>query len=103
MSFSGPGRKTHKPRKFGLDLIRMSILTSSISADTSEGGQATGAMSYAFISALKKNPQQTYQQLLQNIRQELQGKYSQKPQLSCCHPLGEDGLPLVESQAEFKI
>jgi len=58
------------------------------SADTTERGEATGAMSYAFISALKKNPQQTYQQLLGSIRSELAAKnYSQKPQLSCSHPL----------------
>ena len=59
------------------------------SADTFEGGEATGAMSYAFISALKKDPQQSYHQLLNNIREELEGKYQQKPQLSCSHPLGE--------------
>lgn len=53
---------------------------------------ATGAMSYAFITALRKKPQQTYKELLQNIRSELQGKYSQKPQLSCSHPLGERGF-----------
>lgn len=67
---------------------KSSILT-SCRADTSEGGQATGAMSYAFITALRKKPQQTYQELLTNIRTELSGKYSQKPQLSCSHPLGE--------------
>ncbi|PUU74059.1 hypothetical protein B9Z19DRAFT_1093803 [Tuber borchii] len=44
-------------------------------------------MSYAFIRALSKNSQQSYQQLLTSIREELQGKYSQKPQLSCSHPL----------------
>ena len=45
-------------------------------------------MSYAFIAALKKNPQQSYVQLLNSIREELEGKYTQKPQLSCSHPLG---------------
>jgi len=58
-------------------------------ADSVEGGEATGAMSYAFIRALKRNPQQSYQELLNSIREELEGKYSQKPQLSCSHPLGE--------------
>jgi hypothetical protein len=58
------------------------------SADAAIAGQATGAMSYAFISALKKNPQQSYVQLLNSIRAELEGKYDQKPQLSCSHPLG---------------
>lgn len=45
-------------------------------------------MSWAFITSLKKNPQQSYVQLLNSIRDELEGKYSQKPQLSCSHPLG---------------
>jgi len=44
-------------------------------------------MSWAFISALKKNPQQSYVQLLNSIREELSAKYTQKPQLSCSHPL----------------
>ncbi|PNS21275.1 hypothetical protein CAC42_1054 [Sphaceloma murrayae] len=57
------------------------------SADASIANQATGAMSWAFITALKKNPQQSYVQLLNSIREELRTKYSQKPQLSCSHPL----------------
>ena len=57
------------------------------SADASIGGEATGAMSWAFITALRKNPNQSYVQLLNSIRDELQGKYQQKPQLSCSHPL----------------
>ncbi|GAA5829208.1 hypothetical protein JCM11251_004161 [Rhodosporidiobolus azoricus] len=57
------------------------------SADTSMQGQATGAMSWSFITALTKYPQQTYLQLLNTIRDELEGKFSQKPQLSCSHEL----------------
>ncbi|MCJ1386347.1 Ca(2+)-dependent cysteine protease [Xylographa soralifera] len=57
------------------------------SQDAQIGGEATGAMSWAFITALKKNPQQSYVQLLNNIRDELASKYTQKPQLSCSHPL----------------
>ena len=57
-------------------------------ADASIQGEATGAMSWAFITSLKKNPNQSYVQLLNSIRDELQQKYSQKPQLSCSHPLG---------------
>lgn len=57
--------------------------------DAQIAGQATGAMSFAFIAALKKNSQQSYVQLLNSIRDELEGKYSQKPQLSCSHPLGK--------------
>ena len=55
--------------------------------DAQIAGQATGAMSWAFITALKKNPQQSYVQLLNSIRDELESKYTQKPQLSCSHPL----------------
>ena len=56
-------------------------------SDAQIGGEATGAMSWAFITALKKNPQQSYVSLLNNIRTELETKYTQKPQLSCSHPL----------------
>ncbi|KAK4233878.1 caspase domain-containing protein [Achaetomium macrosporum] len=62
------------------------------SADATIASQATGAMSWAFITALKKNPNQSYVQLLNNIRDELQTKYTQKPQLSCSHPLDTDLL-----------
>jgi len=53
-------------------------------------------MSWAFIAALKKNPQQSYVQLLNTIRDELEGRYTQKPQLSCSHPLGRP-------QTAFKV
>lgn len=56
-------------------------------------------MSWAFITALKKNPQQSYVQLLNSIRDVLETKYTQKPQLSCSHPLGASTpyLPLYRS------
>ncbi|KAJ5950164.1 uncharacterized protein N7479_008577 [Penicillium vulpinum] len=57
------------------------------SADTFQDGQARGALSWAFIKSLQQWPQQSYLQLLNTIRNELEGKYSQKPQLSCSHPL----------------
>lgn len=62
------------------------------SADATIASQATGAMSWAFISALKKNPQQSYVQLLNSIRDELATRYTQKPQLSCSHPLNTNLL-----------
>ncbi|KAJ8691306.1 Ca(2+)-dependent cysteine protease [Pleurotus ostreatus] len=62
------------------------------SADTQEAGQATGAMSFAFVSALKENPQQSYQQLLNSVRTILRDNYSQKPQLSASHPMDTDLL-----------
>ncbi|KAK9451933.1 caspase domain-containing protein [Limtongia smithiae] len=60
---------------------------SQTSADANEGGQATGAMSYAFISVLRQNGTQSYLSLLQNMRQLMADKYSQKPQLSSSHPM----------------
>ncbi|RYP27161.1 hypothetical protein DL768_011313 [Monosporascus sp. mg162] len=62
------------------------------SADATIASQATGAMSWAFITALKKRPQQSYVQLLNSIRDELESRYTQKPQLSCSHPLNTDLL-----------
>jgi hypothetical protein len=59
------------------------------SQDANIGGEATGAMSWAFVTSLKKNPHQSYVQLLNSIRDELAAKYSQKPQLSCSHPLSK--------------
>lgn len=61
----------------------------STRADATIAAQATGAMSWAFITALKKNPQQSYVGLLNSIRDELARKYSQRPQLSCSHPLSK--------------
>ncbi|KAI1190364.1 caspase domain-containing protein [Nemania serpens] len=62
-------------------------------ADATIASQATGAMSWAFITALKKKPQQSYVQLLNSIRDELATRYTQKPQLSCSHPLSKDPDP----------
>lgn len=60
---------------------------SQTSADAYEAGAATGAMSYAFIAALSKYSNLTYNQLLNAIRDEMAGKYSQLPQLSSSHPI----------------
>lgn len=56
------------------------------SADATEAGQNTGAMSWAFISVLLRNRNQLYLSLLNECRSLLASKYSQKPQLSCSHP-----------------
>ena len=69
------------------------------SSDANIGGEATGAMSWAFITALKKNPQQSYVTLLNSIRDELSTRYTQKPQLSCSHPLSTSPR-VVEIQDE---
>ena len=56
------------------------------SADATIGGEATGAMSWSFIEAFSQNGgNQTYVQLLGNIRKQLNGKYSQVPQMSTGH------------------
>ncbi|KAI9014948.1 caspase domain-containing protein [Gaertneriomyces semiglobifer] len=52
------------------------------SADTRIEGSATGAMTYAFTTALRQARNPTYGQMLQHIRDILQGQYSQRPQLS---------------------
>ncbi|KAF9213996.1 Ca(2+)-dependent cysteine protease [Podila verticillata] len=57
------------------------------SADAMEQGNATGALSFAVIAALRDRPQQTYLELLNSIRDILRAKYSQKPQLSASHPV----------------
>lgn len=46
-------------------------------------------MSWAFISAIKANPKQSYVELLNSVRDVLETKYTQKPQLSSSHPLGK--------------
>jgi len=69
--------------------VRLAIADLTNRADATIAAQATGAMSWAFITALKKNPQQSYVQLLNSIRDELASKYSQRPQLSSSHPLSE--------------
>ncbi|KAL6302949.1 peptidase C14, caspase domain-containing protein [Sparassis latifolia] len=60
-------------------------MDSQTSADIYEGGVAVGAMSQAFTKALSSKQDQSYQELLRNIRAILNKKYSQKPQLSSSH------------------
>ncbi|AFR93012.2 metacaspase [Cryptococcus neoformans C23] len=80
--------KTKKTKTSPADVVMWSgCKDNQTSADTQEDGEATGAMSYAFISALNKRPNQSYQELLIAIRDEMRGKYTQKPQLSACHPI----------------
>lgn len=54
------------------------------SADATIKGEASGAMSYALIKTLKnhKNQSITYTDLLREMREVLEGKYTQVPQLS---------------------
>ncbi|KAJ9049401.1 Ca(2+)-dependent cysteine protease [Entomophthora muscae] len=53
-----------------------------------QGVGSTGAMSYALITTLNKNPHNlSYLQLLKEVRDILRGKYSQIPQLSSGRPM----------------
>ena len=49
--------------------------------------KASGAMSWAFIQALTRDPHQQYAQLLKNMRTLLRGKYTQIPQISTAHKM----------------
>jgi hypothetical protein len=80
---SAAKEKAIKTRTTEADVIQFSgCKDSQTSADAHINGQATGAMSYALITALKKNKNQDYTHLLQNMRQTLKGKYEQVPCLS---------------------
>ncbi|KAK3392864.1 metacaspase-1 [Podospora didyma] len=82
--------KTKRTKTSPADVIMWSgSKDDQTSADATIGGKATGAMSHAFISALTADPQQSYKELLNSVRDILETKYEQKPQLSCSHPLGE--------------
>ncbi|KAJ7736601.1 peptidase C14, caspase domain-containing protein [Mycena maculata] len=70
------------------DVISLSACKDSqTSADTFAGGVAVGAASYAFIKAIEMHPNQSYQELINNIRAILHPKFSQKPQLTSSHPI----------------
>lgn len=57
-------------------------------------------MSYAFIKAIKQDPKQSYVELLNSIRDILEKEYSQKPQLSCSHPLGRSLIHRLRSKVK---
>jgi metacaspase-1 len=52
-------------------------------------------MSWAFREALTQKPQQSYHELLVNIRELLAGKYQQKPVLSASHPIDTSFLFII--------
>ncbi|KAH9061199.1 metacaspase Pca1 [Lactarius vividus] len=60
-------------------------MDSQTSADVVQGGVAVGAMSYAMLKVLNRNPRISYLDLLRGVRAILSTKYSQKPQLSSSH------------------
>merc|ERR1712194_280883 len=80
---SAAKEKTIKTRSTEADIIQFSgCRDSQTSADAQIGGEATGAMSYALITSLKKNKNQNYTLLLQSMRQILEGKYTHIPMMS---------------------
>ncbi|RHZ84486.1 hypothetical protein Glove_81g36 [Diversispora epigaea] len=94
--------KNKKNKSSDADVIMFSgCKDSQTSADANEAGQNTGAMSHAFVKVLGRNLNISYQQLLNGIRDELSGKYSQKPQLSASHPIDMQ-LPFTMYQQSYK-
>lgn len=86
-------KKTIKTKTSPADVILWSgSKDDQTSADATIASKATGAMSWAFVTALKQDSKQSYVELLNSIRDVLEAKYSQKPQLSCSHPLDTDLL-----------
>ncbi|KAG0057637.1 Ca(2+)-dependent cysteine protease [Gryganskiella cystojenkinii] len=81
--------KTIEKKASPADCIMLSgCKDTQTSADAHEQGFGmTGAMTFSFITALTANPQQSYLQLLNSIRDVLRSKYEQKPQLSSSHPV----------------
>jgi hypothetical protein len=61
-------------------------MDSQTSADAVIDGQATGAMSWALVTALNRNKDRTLTDLLRELRRLLHGKYKQIPQMSTSHP-----------------
>ncbi|CAA7261062.1 unnamed protein product [Cyclocybe aegerita] len=57
------------------------------SADTFHEDVAVGAMSWAFIQSLNRNPRQTYGDLLADLRHTLVPRYNQKAQISGTCPV----------------
>ncbi|PKI83633.1 Mca1p [Malassezia vespertilionis] len=79
---------TRQTRSSGADVIMLSgCKDSQTSADATEAGKATGAMSWAFIKVLSEYRNLSYLQLLNATRDALAMKYSQKPQMSTSHPV----------------
>lgn len=79
----------HQAEKYAIaDVISFAGCSDSqTSADTTQGGMAVGAMSYAFVTSLTQKPVQSYQELLKSVRDILKQNYRQIPQLSSSHPI----------------
>ncbi|KAF9102101.1 Ca(2+)-dependent cysteine protease [Mortierella sp. GBA35] len=66
----------------------------SADVKVTRGGKSSsnGAMTYAFTKCIRENPEQSYQEMLNNIRDNLKEKYKQKPQLSSSRPMNMQEL-----------
>lgn len=88
MSGNSATQKTRQTKFSPADVISFSgCKDNQTSADANQGGTSAGAMSYSFLTVMGQDPNQTYISLLNNVRSVMMGKFSQKPQLSCSHPL----------------
>lgn len=88
MSGNSATQKTRQTKFSAADVISFSgCKDNQTSADANQGGTSAGAMSYSFLTVMGQDPNQTYISLLNNVRSVMVGKFSQKPQLSCSHPL----------------
>ncbi|UZJ54715.1 hypothetical protein CBS101457_004035 [Exobasidium rhododendri] len=95
-SNNGAEKITRETRSSGADVVMLSgCKDSQTSADATEAGRATGAMSWAFIKVMTELNQLSYQALLCSTRDLLAQKYSQKPQLSCSHPIDMELLFVI--------
>jgi hypothetical protein len=62
-------------------------------ADVVQGDKGFGALTHAFLTALRQSSNQTYNQLLEALRQQLQTqRHTQAPQLSLSRNLNLDAL-----------
>eukprot|EP01117_Protostelium_nocturnum_P005323 TRINITY_DN1938_c0_g1_i1.p1 TRINITY_DN1938_c0_g1~~TRINITY_DN1938_c0_g1_i1.p1 ORF type:complete len:462 (-),score=171.94 TRINITY_DN1938_c0_g1_i1:214-1599(-) len=57
------------------------------SVDATIAGNATGAMSFAFMETIRKFPSISYQQMLVHMRDIMRGRFKQIVQLSSSHPM----------------
>ncbi|KAJ3131247.1 hypothetical protein HK100_006593 [Physocladia obscura] len=63
-------------------------LDNQTSADAKLDGRASGALTYAFLSIVRENPQLSYEQLLVHLRVFMrEDRFKQIPQLSCGFPV----------------
>ncbi|CAG8441988.1 10412_t:CDS:2 [Acaulospora morrowiae] len=84
-------RKNFETKSSPADVIMFSgCKDEQTSSDVTVNGVSSGAMSHAFIEALTTDKTQTYNELLNRIRDILHGKHAQRPQLSSSHPINMD-------------